>query len=177
MTGLKESLKKAAQEWDSIEPTNPLVLRLDSDIDKWADDYIKELEAALFLGFPQPDHLPAYRAGFEDAAWRALKFLKEGEEGKQEKSTPIDELLWPDRKAFLGMKNSLLADPKYAGKYVAILDSKLIDSDDDQGRLAKRVYGKYGYRRIYMSKVEREEPVYRIEAASSIHNKTEAHSH
>jgi hypothetical protein len=90
----------------------------------------------------------------------------------QEKSAPIDELLWPDRKVFLDMKNSLLADMRYAGKYVAVLDGKLIDSDDDRVRLAKRVYDKYGYRQIYMSKVEREERIYRMEAASYIDNLT-----
>ncbi|GFP43604.1 hypothetical protein HKBW3C_02734, partial [Candidatus Hakubella thermalkaliphila] len=50
----------------------------------------------------------------------------------------------------------------YDNKYVAILDNKIVDSDEDFSSLAKRVYAKFGYRAIYMPKVTREEEVIHI---------------
>lgn len=50
-------------------------------------------------------------------------------------------------------REKLLED--YQGKFVAIVDQKVVDSDTDGVALALRVYEKYGYREIYMPKVER----------------------
>lgn len=51
---------------------------------------------------------------------------------------------------------------EYGGKYVAIMDKTVVDSDDEFGRLAKRVYEKYGYRPIVITQVEAEPRVVRI---------------
>ena len=45
---------------------------------------------------------------------------------------------------------------EYAGKYVAIIDKVVVDSDSDFSPLAKRVYEKHGYRDILMTRVEPE---------------------
>ena len=46
---------------------------------------------------------------------------------------------------------------KYEGKYIAILGGKVLDADKDFGALAQRVYSKYGYRHLFMPKVEKGE--------------------
>lgn len=51
---------------------------------------------------------------------------------------------------------------KYQDKYIAILKNRVIDSDEDFGRLAKRVYNKLGYRPIYMPKVVDEMPIIHV---------------
>ncbi|WXG39452.1 MAG: DUF5678 domain-containing protein [Candidatus Freyarchaeum deiterrae] len=62
-----------------------------------------------------------------------------------------------ERLAFEKMQETGLLN-KYKGKYVAILNEKVIDSDEDKIRLAKRVYTKYGYLPIYMDKVNGKKP-------------------
>lgn len=44
---------------------------------------------------------------------------------------------------------------QYEGKYVAILNGRVIDSDTDFSQLAERVYRREGYRDIFMPRVER----------------------
>lgn len=51
---------------------------------------------------------------------------------------------------------------KYKGKYIAILNNKVIGSDKDFSKLAQRVYKKYGYQTIYMPFVDTKEKVVRI---------------
>ena len=51
---------------------------------------------------------------------------------------------------------------QYEGKYVAILDQRVIDSDVDFSRLAERVFKCVGYRDIYMPKVQRKAKVVSI---------------
>jgi len=51
---------------------------------------------------------------------------------------------------------------KYRGKYIAIFNNQVIDSDEDFSKLAQRVYEKLGYRDIYMPRVDLKEEVVRI---------------
>ena len=51
---------------------------------------------------------------------------------------------------------------QYEGKYVAILNKTVVDSDDNFSRMAKRVYDKYGYKAILMTRVEPEPRVVHI---------------
>ena len=39
---------------------------------------------------------------------------------------------------------------KYAGQYIAVLGTSVLDSDVDFSSLASRVYRRFGYRRIFM---------------------------
>lgn len=57
-------------------------------------------------------------------------------------------------------KESLLR--KHEGKYIAILNNKLIGSDQDFPKLAQRVYRKYGYQTIYMPFVEAKKKIVKI---------------
>jgi hypothetical protein len=60
-----------------------------------------------------------------------------------------------DEQTFLEMRDDLVKNPTYRGKFVAILDKKLIDVDSNEGVLAERCYRKWGYKPIYIAKVER----------------------
>ncbi len=51
---------------------------------------------------------------------------------------------------------------KYEGKYIAILNNKVIDSGKDFSKLAQRVYRKYGYQTIYMPFVEAKKKIVKI---------------
>lgn len=53
-----------------------------------------------------------------------------------------------DRKWFAEHKDELLA--QYGGQFAAILDHKVVDSDQDFGELAQRVFSKYGSRDLFM---------------------------
>ena len=58
-----------------------------------------------------------------------------------------------EREAYLKIRDKLIEDPKYNGKYVAIFQGAIIGCDEDKGRLAETVYKKYGYVPIYIDKV------------------------
>jgi hypothetical protein len=51
---------------------------------------------------------------------------------------------------------------KYEGKYIAILNGEVVDADGDFSILAERVYSRYGYKDIYMPKVERKKTILHI---------------
>ncbi len=57
-------------------------------------------------------------------------------------------------------KESLLI--KYKGRYIAILNNKVIGSGKDFSKLAQRVYKKYGYQTIYMPFVEAKKNIVKI---------------
>lgn len=50
----------------------------------------------------------------------------------------------------------------YEGRFVAIVDEKVVDSDVEFSALAKRVYGKFTYRDIFMPRVERQPAIAEI---------------
>jgi len=64
-----------------------------------------------------------------------------------------------ERDTFFKIRNDLLKDNKYAGKYVAILNGKVVGSDENKSSLAKRVYEKHGYVPIYMEKLSKKKRV------------------
>lgn len=66
-----------------------------------------------------------------------------------------DDIAWYQRN-----RSKLLQ--RYRGKYVAIVDRAVVDHDRDFNALAERVFGRFGYRSIYMPRVQREEVVVRI---------------
>jgi cell division protein FtsZ len=75
---------------------------------------------------------------------------------------PLSEITeFQEAKAFFEANRIKLLD-KYEGKYIAILNREVIDADDDFSRLAKKVYRRYGYKDIYMPRVERERVILHI---------------
>ena len=65
-----------------------------------------------------------------------------------------------EKKYFEENKGTLLE--KYIGKYIAIINKRVVDSDKDFSKLAQRVYEKFGYRDIYMPLVDIKEQVVRV---------------
>ena len=51
---------------------------------------------------------------------------------------------------------------KYKNKFVAICDGRVVDFDEDEIRLAKRVYTQIGFLPIYIQKVVKERQKVRI---------------
>lgn len=51
---------------------------------------------------------------------------------------------------------------EYEGKYIALVNGKVLDSDKDFHTLAKKIFEKYDYRPIYMPFVTREKHKIRI---------------
>ena len=112
----------------------------------------------------------------DDDLWRRFSLIVLRERGERKKKEVIVELIREyvekrglssinpqqleqimmieeEREAFLKMRERLILDPKYAGKYVAILNGEVVGFDQDKGKLAEAVYKKYGYVPIYIDKV------------------------
>jgi len=64
-----------------------------------------------------------------------------------------DEAFRKEEEAFERLKLKCLSDERYRGKFIAVLGGKIVDSDEDDRKLAKRVYDSHGYRPIYIGKV------------------------
>jgi PHD/YefM family antitoxin component YafN of YafNO toxin-antitoxin module len=82
---------------------------------------------------------------------------------RAEEATPRDNALVAlekERAAFLRLKDQLLRT--YQGKFVAILNEEVIDVDEDDRVLTRRVYAEHGYVPIYIDQVLEESPVRRI---------------
>ena len=65
-----------------------------------------------------------------------------------------------ERAAFVRLKNQLLRT--HRGKFVAILNGEVVDVDEDDRILTRRVYAEYGYVPIYIDRVVEKPPVRRI---------------
>jgi len=111
----------------------------------------------------------------DDDLWKRFSLLVLRERGGRKKREVIAELIkdYVERKgftedmqqlkyilqieeeheAFLKIRDELIADPSYKGKYVAVLQGAIVGCDEEKGRLAKNVYEKYGYIPIYIDKV------------------------
>ncbi len=84
-----------------------------------------------------------------------------GTKEKVEINIPKDtDILELAKKFYLNHKETLLN--KYNGKYIAIINNKVVGYNRDFSRLAQKVYKKYGYQTIFMPFVESEERVVKI---------------
>jgi hypothetical protein len=111
----------------------------------------------------------------DDDLWRRFSLIVLRERGERKKNEAIAELLRDyvrqrsftidpqqleytlrieaERDAFLRIKDELLRDPNYAGKYVAVFQGTIAGCDEDKGRLLRSLYEKYGYVPIYIDQV------------------------
>jgi len=111
----------------------------------------------------------------EDGLWRRFSLLVLQKRGERKKNEVIAQLLkeyveqevFPSdpqqlehlicieemRASFLQARNDLIRDPRYNGKYVAVLQGAVVDCDEDKRRLARRVYERHGYIPIYIDMV------------------------
>ncbi|MGC9201688.1 MAG: hypothetical protein ACP5HX_03430 [Thermoproteota archaeon] len=111
----------------------------------------------------------------DDDLWRRFSLLVLRERGERKKNEVIVELLKKyveqkglpvdkqqlehiirieeEREALLKIRDKLIQDPHYNGKYVAIFQGAVVGCDEEKSRLAESVYRKYGYVPIYIDKV------------------------
>jgi len=76
-------------------------------------------------------------------------------------TTPLDiDILELSKKYFEEHKASLIK--RYKGKYIAILNNKVVGSEKDFSKLAQRIYKKYSYQTIYMPFIEEKEKIVKI---------------
>jgi len=61
-----------------------------------------------------------------------------------------------EKSLFAKKKKQLMNDPNYKGKFVAVLNSKIVDSDSDEPALLKRIYEKHGYISVLIEKIDEE---------------------
>ena len=110
-----------------------------------------------------------------DDLWRRFSLIVLRERGERKKNEVIVEILSnyveqrglsvdsqqleyimrieDEREAFLKIRDKLLRDPLYTGKYVAVFQGAVVGCDEEKERLAEAVYEKYGYVPIYIDKV------------------------
>ncbi|MEM3549535.1 MAG: hypothetical protein QXN87_04855 [Candidatus Bathyarchaeia archaeon] len=111
----------------------------------------------------------------DDDLWRRFSILVLQEKGERKKNQMIAKLIKDyversgftddpqqlkyilqveeEREAFQKVRDKLVQDPSYRGKYVAFFQGALVGCEDDKGKLAKSVYEKYGYVPIYIGRV------------------------
>jgi len=111
----------------------------------------------------------------DDDLWRRFSLIVLRERGERKKNEVIVEILSnyveqrglsvdsqqleyimrieDEREAFLKIRDKLLRDPLYTGKYVAVFQGAVVGCDEKKERLAENVYEKYGYVPIYIDKV------------------------
>jgi len=58
-----------------------------------------------------------------------------------------------EKYSFVKEKEKLMGDPNYSGKFVAVIDGTVVDSDPNEITLSKRVYTTYGYIPILIQKI------------------------
>ncbi|MBO3832897.1 MAG: hypothetical protein FGF51_05865 [Candidatus Brockarchaeota archaeon] len=111
----------------------------------------------------------------DEDLWRRFSLIVLRERGERRKNDVIVELLkdyveqrgllvdeqqleWiirveEEREAFLKIRDKLMRDPFYNGKYVAIFRGTVVGCDEERARLVETVYKKHGYVPIYVDKV------------------------
>jgi hypothetical protein len=111
----------------------------------------------------------------DDNLWKRFSLLVLHERGGRKKREVISELIKDyverkgftedlqqlkyflqieeEREAFLKIRDKLVADPNYVGKYIAVFQGAVVGCGEDKGKLAENVYEKYGYVPIYIDEV------------------------
>jgi len=111
----------------------------------------------------------------DDDLWRRFSILVIREKGERRKNEVIVELIREyverfgltddpqqlryiiqveeEREAFNRVRDKLIRDPNYSGKYVAFFQGAIVGCDDDKGRLVQNVYERYGYIPVYIDRV------------------------
>jgi len=115
----------------------------------------------------------------DDDLWKRFSLLVLRERGERKKNEVIAKLIREyveqrglsfdrrqlehilrieeEREAFLKIRDKLMQDPNYNGKYVAILQGAIVGCNEEKGRLAETVYRKYGYVPSYIDKIASDE--------------------
>ncbi len=86
-------------------------------------------------------------------------FKSTAEIERKEKSILINEdsIIETGKKYYL--KNKKEIEKNYMGKFIAIIDDKVVDFSEDFSELSKKVYKKYGYKTIFMTYVSEKDQI------------------
>lgn len=79
------------------------------------------------------------------------------------------EIVDMEKRIFEENRASYLMD--YEGKYIALLNGVVLDSENSFSALAKKIYTKLGYRAIFITRVTKKEIKYRISSPKVISTK------
>ncbi len=63
---------------------------------------------------------------------------------------------------FKSVRDKLIAEPRYAGRFVAMRNRQVVDSDTDEFRLARRISGKYPREVVLIAKVTDVETIHEL---------------
>jgi hypothetical protein len=85
--------------------------------------------------------------------------LESLERNRIELATATERTFEKEKSAFLRQRSTLQSEPRYVGKYVAIVGGTVVDSDEADGKLVERVYRRYGYVPMYVGKVDSERAI------------------
>ncbi|MBO3840165.1 MAG: hypothetical protein QXU09_02020 [Thermoproteota archaeon] len=104
----------------------------------------------------------------DDELWKRFSIAVIGKKGYRKKNEIIEQLIKEyletegsydvseealafekEKTAFEKMLEKLYKDDSLRGKYVAVLNGRVIDSDYDKLKLVERTYKKYGYSPIF----------------------------
>jgi hypothetical protein len=77
----------------------------------------------------------------------------------KEKTISINEdsIIEASKKYYL--KNKKEIEKNYIGKFIAIIDARIVDVDKDFSELSKKVYKRYGYKTIFMTYVSEKDQI------------------
>jgi len=111
----------------------------------------------------------------DDDLWKRFSILVLREKGERKKNEVITKLIKDylersgftedpqqlkyilqveeERETFHEIRDKLIQDLRYKGKYVAFFQGTLVGCDENKGRLAQNIYKKYGYVPIYIDRV------------------------
>ena len=86
----------------------------------------------------------------------------------KENSISIDEndIIEAGKKYYLRNKKEI--EKNYTGKFIAIIDDKIVDFSKDFSELSKKVYKKYGYKTIFMTFVSKKEEIIKAQSPKVI---------
>lgn len=93
------------------------------------------------------------------AEYEAFRAWREVEE-RRKRQERVQEAFEHERAAYVQLEDSLR--PQYEGRYVAIRNGQVLDSDEDELALIDRVYERFGYSPMYVRKVGAPLPVVRV---------------
>lgn len=104
----------------------------------------------------------------DDELWKRFSIAVIGKKGYRKKNEIIEQLIREyletegssdineetfafekEKVAFEKMLEKLYKDDSLRGKYVAVLNGKIVDSDYDKLKLVERTYKKYGYSPVF----------------------------
>ena len=118
----------------------------------WTPQQVDSVDNFPVFAFPD-----IFMPDIEDVFSRKTAEKEEIEEFVSPGDVRILEL---SKRYFEENKASLLT--KYKGKYVAILNDRVIGSGRNFSKLAQRVYRKHGYQTVYMPFVEVKKRIFKI---------------